>query len=66
MKIVIIGAGSYRVLGIMRSALAIPGVLDGGEINLYDLDHVRSGAIGQYILKSPEHKRAGCKVTWGT
>jgi 6-phospho-beta-glucosidase len=66
MKIVIIGAGSYRVLGIMRSTLAIPGVLDGGEINLYDLDHVRSGAMGKLILKTPELKRAGCKVTWGT
>jgi 6-phospho-beta-glucosidase len=66
MKIVIIGAGSHRVLGIMRSTLAIPGVLDGGEINLYDLDHVRSGAMGKMILKTPEVKRAGCKVTWGT
>jgi alpha-galactosidase/6-phospho-beta-glucosidase family protein len=66
MKIVIVGAGSYRVLGIMRSTLAIPGVLDGGEINLYDLDHKRSGAMGQLILKTPEVKRAGCKVTWGT
>jgi 6-phospho-beta-glucosidase len=66
MKIVIVGAGSYRVLGIMRSTLAVPGVLDGGEINLYDLNHTRSGAVGQLLLKSPELKRAGCKVTWGT
>ena len=66
MKIVIVGAGSYRVLGIMRSALAIPGVLDGGEINLYDLNTTRSGAMGKLIMKSPEYKRAGCRVTWGT
>jgi len=66
MKIVIVGAGSYRVLGIMRSALAIPGVLDGGEINLYDLDTTRSGTMGKLIMKSPEFKRAGCRVTWGT
>ena len=66
MKIVIVGAGSYRVLGIMRSTLAIPGVLDGGEINLYDLNPVRSGAMGEMILKTPELKRAGCRVTWGT
>src|SRR5258708_2029103 len=66
MKITIIGGGSYRVLGIMRSTLAIPGVLDGGEINLYDLNTTRSGAMGQLILKSPECQRAGCRVTWGT
>jgi 6-phospho-beta-glucosidase len=66
MKIVIVGAGSYRVLGIMRSTLAIPGVLDGGEINLYDLNATRSGAMGKMIMKSPELKRAGCRVTWGT
>ncbi len=66
MKIVIVGAGSYRVLGIMRSTLAIPGVLDGGEINLFDLNTARSEVMGRMILKSPELKRAGCRVTWGT
>src|SRR5580658_5335254 len=66
MKIVIVGAGSYRVLGIMRSTLALPGVLDGGEINLYDINSTRSGAMGKMILKTPELKRAGCRVTWGT
>ena len=66
MKIVIVGAGSYRVLAIMRSTLAIPGVLDGGEINLFDLNTVRSGTMGKMIMKSPELKRAGCRVTWGT
>ena len=54
------------MLGIMRSTLALPGVLDGGEINLYDIDHIRSGTIGRMIQKTPEHKRAGCRVTWGT
>ena len=66
MKIVIVGAGSYRVLGIMRSTLAVPGVLDGGEINLYDLNTTRSGTMGKLIMKTPEYKRAGCRVTWGT
>ena len=66
MKIVIVGAGSYRVLGIMRSTLAIPGVLDGGEINLFDLNPTRSETMGRLIMKSPELKRAGCRVTWGT
>ena len=66
MKIVIVGAGSYRVLGIMRAAMAIPGVLDGGEINLYDLNTTRSGTMGKLIMKTSEHKRAGCRVTWGT
>lgn len=66
MKIVIVGAGSYRVLGIMRAALAVPGVLDGGEINLYDLDTTRSGTMGKLIMKTPEYKRTNCRVTWGT
>jgi 6-phospho-beta-glucosidase len=66
MKIVIVGAGSYRVLGIMRSTMAIPGILDGGEINLYDLNHTRSGTMGKLLMKTPEIKRANCKVTWGT
>jgi len=60
-----IGGGALRVLGIMRGALAIPEVLDGGEIYLYDLNVARAEAMGQMLLKSPEQKRAGCRVRWG-
>jgi len=66
MKIVIIGAGSYKTLGIIRSTMAVPGILDGGEVNLYDLNTTRSEAMGRMLLKTPERRRAGTKITWGT
>lgn len=66
MKAVFVGGGSHRLLGILRGAMAVPGVLDGGEINLYDLNVERSGAVGRMLMKTPEFRRCGCKVTWGT
>ena len=66
MKATFVGGGSHRLLGILRGAMAIPGVFDDGEINLYDLNIRRSGAMGQMLLKTPEHQRCGCKITWGT
>lgn len=53
------------MLGILRGAMAIPGVLDGGEIYLYDLDVSRAEAMGRMLLKTPEQKRAGCGIRWG-
>ncbi|XHR31087.1 MAG: hypothetical protein ACFUZC_11115 [Chthoniobacteraceae bacterium] len=64
MKIVMIGGGAHRVLGILRSALAIPGVMDGGEVDLFDLNQARSEAMGRMLLKTPEQKRCGCKIKW--
>lgn len=60
-----IGGGALRVLGILRGALAIPEVLDGGEIYLYDLNVTRAEAMGRMLLKTPEQKRAGCHIKWG-
>ena len=65
MKAVFVGGGSLRVLGIVRGALAEPGIFDGGEINLYDLDTRRSEAMSRMILKTPEYARAKCKITCG-
>ncbi|MDR1144669.1 MAG: hypothetical protein LBK71_00840 [Verrucomicrobiales bacterium] len=65
MKITIIGGGSYRVLGIIRSALAVPGMLAKGEVYLYDLNVGRAEALGRLLLKSPEHRETGCAVKWG-
>lgn len=65
MKITIIGGGAFRVLGIVRGALAIPAVLDGGEIYLYDLNVARAEAMGRMLLKTPEQQRAGCRIRWG-
>jgi 6-phospho-beta-glucosidase len=66
MKIVMVGGGSYRYLGIARSLLAQGNLLDQGEINLYDPAVHRAKAVGQMILKCPEYKRVNCKITWGT
>ena len=65
MKITIIGGGSHRLLAILLGAMSIPDVLDGGEISLYDLNVVRSEAVGRLLLKTPEQARGGCRVTWG-
>ena len=65
MKITMIGGGALRVLGIMRGALAIPAVLDGGEIYLYDLNVARAEAMGRMLLKTPEQNRAACHIRWG-
>jgi alpha-galactosidase/6-phospho-beta-glucosidase family protein len=59
-----IGAGAHRVLGIMRGALAIPGVLDGGEIHLHDLDTNRARVMAAMLTRSPEFAGTGCRVSW--
>lgn len=66
MKIVIIGGGSYKALAIVRGAMNIPGVLDGGEVNLFDLNVARAETVGRILLKTPEFRRARTKITWGT
>ena len=66
LKITLIGAGSYRTLGILRGAMNVPGVLDGGEINLYDRNPVRAEVIGRLLMKSPEYRRARPTIKWGT
>jgi alpha-galactosidase/6-phospho-beta-glucosidase family protein len=66
MKATFVGGGSLRLLGILRGAMAEPGVLDGGEVCLYDLDPARAEAMGRMLLKTPERARAGCRVRWGT
>ena len=64
MKAVFVGGGAHRLLGILRGAMGEPGVLDGGEIVLYDLDLSRSEAMGRMLMKTPEYARAGCRITW--
>ncbi|MFA6293821.1 MAG: hypothetical protein WC637_18680 [Victivallales bacterium] len=66
MKIVFFGGGSHRYLSIARSIMAVPGLMQNGEINLYDLAVERSEAVGRMAMKSPEHKGINCKITWGT
>lgn len=65
MKITVVGGGAHRVLGIMRAIMAVPNVMNGGEIALYDLNPVRAEAMGRMLLKTPEQSKSGCRITWG-
>lgn len=65
MKITLIGGGAHRLLGTLRGTLAVPGALNDGEICLYDLAPARAEAMGRMLLKTPELRRAGCRVSWG-
>lgn len=64
MKAVFVGGGSHRLLGILRSAMATPGVLDGGAVALYDPARERAELVGRLAMKSPEYARAGCTIDW--
>jgi 6-phospho-beta-glucosidase len=62
-KAVFVGAGSLRVLGIVRGAFAERGIFEGGEICLHDVDADRAQAMHAMIAKSPEYSRVSCKLT---
>ena len=64
MKVVFIGGGSYRTLPIVRAAMATRGVLDGGEVQLLDLNLERAETVGRLIMKTPEYRKTGCRVGW--
>ena len=66
MKIVLFGGGSHRYLGIARSIMAVPGLMENGEINLYDLAVERAEAVGRLAMKSPEFASANCRIAWGS
>ncbi len=46
MKAAFIGGGALRLMGILRGAMAVPGIFDRGEISLYDLNRARAEAMG--------------------
>ena len=64
MKAVFVGGGSHRLIPILRGALAAPGLFDGGEICLVDLNLQRAEAVGRILQKTPEYAQAGCRITW--
>jgi alpha-galactosidase/6-phospho-beta-glucosidase family protein len=66
MKIVFIGGGSYYLLPILRAALRVEGLLDNGEIDLFDLNRERAEAMGRMVQKSPEYRDVNCRVCWST
>ena len=61
MKVVFVGGGAHRYLGVARSILAEPGMMAGGEINVYDLSAERAGVMDQMIRQSPEFADACCE-----
>jgi len=63
-KVAFIGGGSFRTLPIVRGAMARPGLLEGGEVRLLDLDVSRAEAVGRMIARTPEHAGSGCAITW--
>jgi alpha-galactosidase/6-phospho-beta-glucosidase family protein len=65
MKVVFIGGGSFRILPIIRGALAQGRVFQDGEIRLVDLNIDRAGMVGRMIMRTPEFQGSGCKVLWG-
>jgi len=46
--------------------MGISDALNGGEVNLYDLDVVRSETMGRMLQKTPEQKISGTEFIWGT
>jgi len=66
MKAVFVGGGSLRLLGILRGALAGNGIFNGGSIHLHDLNVHRAEAMGRMLMKTPEFKASGCKLSWGS
>lgn len=65
MKAVFVGGGAHRVVGILRGALAKPGLLAGGEVHLHDLDVARAELVGRTVMQTPEYAAADCRITWG-
>ncbi|WPJ96748.1 hypothetical protein SH580_03390 [Coraliomargarita algicola] len=65
MKVCFFGGGALRLFGVIRAAMADVGVLDNGEVFLYDLDLTRAEAMGRMLLKTPERARANCQIRWG-
>jgi alpha-galactosidase/6-phospho-beta-glucosidase family protein len=64
MKVTFIGGGSFRTLPILRQALRTPGVLEGGEVQLLDLNVARAEVVGRMIQKTPEYRAAPVRIGW--
>lgn len=62
MKIVFIGAGAHRYLGIARSILDDARLFADTEVHLYDPARERAKAMAKMIRQSPECRNAGAKI----
>ena len=65
LKVVFLGGGSWRILPIVRAAMAHRKVFDGGEIRLVDIVKPRAEAVGRMMMRTPEYQRVACRIRWG-
>lgn len=65
MNIVFVGGGSYRIIPILREALAAGDFLHGSQFRLVDCATERAEAVGRLLQRTPEWGPAGCTVSWG-
>ncbi len=63
MKIAFIGGGSHRLLSILRGAMGVPRIFDGGEIRLYDLNPESAEAMAAMLRKTPEYAKIECGIS---
>lgn len=64
MNVVFVGGGSFRTLPIVRQAMAVGTVLQGGRIWLVDFNLERAETVGRLLLQAPELAGSGCEVRW--
>ena len=62
MKVVFVGGGSHRYLSVARSILAEPGLMENGEISVFDLAVDRAEAMRSMIAQCPEKRNVDCAV----
>ncbi|MFN4227499.1 MAG: hypothetical protein ACK4F0_05110 [Candidatus Ratteibacteria bacterium] len=64
MKLVFIGGGAHRHLGIIRGIIGENEINTDFEICLYDINKKRAEGIARLIEKTPEYKKVNCKLLW--
>ncbi|MCM8785008.1 MAG: hypothetical protein NC827_02130 [Candidatus Omnitrophica bacterium] len=64
MKLVFIGGGAHRHLGIIRGLLDEDETNNDFKICLYDINKRRAEGMARLIEKTPEYKKANCKILW--
>ena len=63
MKVAFVGGGAFRLVGVLREALAYPELFTDGEIRLFDLNMPRAQAVARMVAKTPEYAAVNCRIT---
>ncbi len=66
MKVAFVGGGAFRLVGVLREALAYPELFTDGEIRLFDLNMPRAQAVARMVAKTPEYAAVNCRITCPT